>query len=457
MKRFLLSVCFFTLVSVVAAAATPNVLLIAVDDLRDWPAYLGRKPHAFTPHLDRLAARGVAFTRAYCAAPSCNPSRAALMSGLRPSATGVYDNGQDWRTAIPPERTLVSAFRRGGYRAFSVGKIYHDPVFERPSEWDECVRVPEGGGSPAAAAPTVVHGALRYGAVEADDEAFLDARTVRTAAGFLARAHDRPFLLTVGLSKPHLPWFVPKKYFDLYPLEGISLPPHRAGDLADVPPEGVTMALSHTYHAAVERAGQWKHAVQAALASISFCDAMVGRLLDALDRSPHRDNTVVVLFSDHGWHLGEKEHWRKFALWEEATRVPLIWIAPGVTPAGGICVRAVDLMHLFPTLMDLCGLPVPEHVGDPSIRPLLADPKAPWARPALTTWLRANHAVRTERWRYIRYAGGGEELYDHDVDPDEWTNLAADPAHTALKAELAKSFPVSDAPAGPHVRKPDSG
>jgi arylsulfatase A-like enzyme len=199
-------------------------------------------------------------------------------------------------------------------------------------------------------------------------------------------------------------------------------------------------------HAAILQSGRWKEAVQAYLASIAFCDAMVGRLLDGFEKSPHRNNTIIVLWGDHGWHLGEKEHWRKFALWEEATRAPFIWVAPGVTKPGGVCNRTVDFMSIYPTLCDLSGISIPSHVSGPSIRSLLADPTAQWDAPGITTFHRHNHGVRTEGWRYIRYADGGEELYDESADPYEWTNLANKPEHAMRKAEMAKLLPSDNVP-----------
>ncbi len=243
-----------------------------------------------------------------------------------------------------------------------------------------------------------------------------------------------------------MPWNVPRKYYDMYPLDRIQLPRVPENDLDDIPPAGVRMARPEGDHAAIVRSGRWKDAVQAYLATITFCDAMVGRLIDSFDKSPYRDNTLIVLWSDHGWHLGEKQHWRKFALWEEATRAPLIWVVPGVTKPGTVCDRSVDFMHIYPTLCDLCGLSTPKHVEGESIRPLLVHPKAPWDKPALTTYTFKNHAVRSEDWRLIRYANGDEELYHNAVDPHEWTNLASGTEYAAKKAELAQWLPKTDAP-----------
>lgn len=241
-----------------------------------------------------------------------------------------------------------------------------------------------------------------------------------------------------------MPWNVPQKYYDLHPADKIVLPKVLDTDLDDVPPLGVKMARPDGDHQAILDSGRWKEAVQGYLAACTFADAQVGRLLDALDQSPHKDNTIIVLWGDHGWHLGEKLHWRKFTLWEEATRAPLIVVAPGVKP--GVCPRTVDFMSIYPTLCDLCGLPTPRQVEGQSLRPLLANPQAAWNQPAVTTYLFANHAVRSERWRYIRYRDGSEELYDHDQDPLEWTNLARDPKYDAVKKELAAWLPKVNRP-----------
>jgi arylsulfatase A-like enzyme len=206
------------------------------------------------------------------------------------------------------------------------------------------------------------------------------------------------------------------------------------------------MARPDGDHKRMTESGRWKEAVRGYLAAGAYTDMNVGRLLDALDKSAYRDNTVIVLWGDHGWHLGEKQHWRKFALWEEATRAPLIWVAPGVTKPDGVCERPVDFMSIYPTLTDLCGVPTPGHVQGKSVRPLLANPKAEWTQPAVMTYLQNNHAIRSEGWRYIKYADGGEELYDEKADPLEHTNLASKPEHADHKRELAKWLPAENVP-----------
>jgi arylsulfatase A-like enzyme len=426
-----------------------NVLFIAVDNLNHWVGHLGRNRQTSTRNIDRLAARGVTFTHAYCAAPLCNPSRAALMSGLRPSTTGVYDNGDDWRTVVPEERCLTTTFRKAGYFVAGAGKIYHGG-FPRRSEWDEYFN--NVGGDPRPTGDAGV-GGIKFAPLDCRDEDFREWKIVRYGISQLQKKHDRPFLLAIGLHKPHMPWNVPRKYYDLHPLSEIELPPHRDDDLQDVPPAGVKMAGPGGDHARILESGRWKEAVQGYLAAISYADAMLGRLLDACDRSEFSANTIIVLWGDHGWHLGEKQHWRKFALWEEATRAPLIWVVPGVTKPGGVCDRTVDFMSLYPTLVELTGSPIPQHVQGRSIRELLVDPKAPWEHPALTTFGFQNHAVRSEGWRYIRYASGDEELYDEAADPYEWTNLADDPKFADRKKDLARWLPKDNAPSMPRSRK----
>jgi arylsulfatase A-like enzyme len=426
------------------AAEKPNVLFIAVDDLNHWVGHLHRNPQTKTPNIDRLAKLGVTFTRAYCAAPVCNPSRAALMSGRRPGSTGVYDNGQDWKPVIPKEQTLTTQFLNAGYDVYGCGKIYHSNA-HRPGEWTEYFVGANGKIRPHPSAKSDGIGGIKFQPLTNDshlsDEAIVDYGIKQLRA-----AHDKPFFLAVGLHKPHMPWSVPKKYYDLFPLESIELPPTTKDDLRDVPAAGVRMAKPSGDHAKVLQSGRWKEAVQAYLAAIAYCDAQIGRLLDAYEQSPHKGNTIVVFWGDHGWHLGEKEHWRKFALWEETTRMPYIWVVPQVTKPGGVCGRTVDLMSVYPTLCDLCGIPKPKHVEGATITPLLRDPHATWQEPAITTFRRNNHAIRTERWRYIRYADGGEELYDHDADPYQWANRADDPKLADTKKSLLKWFPTVNKP-----------
>ena len=453
LRLFLISPLLAVVPSLVAALpAKPNVLFIAVDDLRDWVGYFGHNPQTKTPNYDRLARMGTSFTRAYCASPSCNPSRAALMSGMRPSTTAVYENNIDFRPLIGPDKMLTTAFRQAGYYVHGAGKIYHES-YRRPTEWDHYLEK-EGRYPPVPAGQSDGVGGIKFAPLDCRDNEIPDWAIADYGIAALAKKHDKPFFLAVGFQKPHMPWNVPRKWFDLFPLDSIKLPPHLENDLNDVPPAGVRMARPEGDHAAMLQSGRWKEAVQAYLATVAYCDMNLGRLLDAFDKSAYRDNTIIVLWGDHGWHLGEKSHWRKFALWEEATRAPLMWVVPGLTKPGTLSDRTVDFMSIFPTLTDLCGIPTPKHVEGASLRSLLANPKATWSAPAVTTYRYKNHTARSAEWRYIRYANGEEELYDEVKDPNEYVNLAGKPEFAARKAELAKFLPRTDAP---DTEPPSSG
>ncbi len=449
MIRFIL---LALLLSAPQAVERPNVLFIAVDDLNDWVGCLGGHPDVKTPNVDRLAARGVLFTRAYCAAPACNPSRTALLTGVRPSTSGVYHNSQPWRPVLKDAVTLPQHFMANGYRAEGGGKIFHGG-FDDAASWHGYFRARGGDVHPAKVPangiPDTAH--FDWGPVDAADADMPDFKMTSWAIEFLGKKHDKPFFLAAGYVKPHLPWYVPRKYFEMYPEDKIAMPRTDEKDLDDVPPAGKKMARPEGDHKKVIEHNQWRKAVQGYLAAITFMDGQLGRLLDALDKSPHASNTIVVFWGDHGWHLGEKHHWRKFALWEEATKAPLIVVAPGVTKPGR-CDRTVDFMGIYPTLVELCGLPAAKNQDGASLVPLLKDPAAPWDRPAITTHGRNNHAVRTEKHRYIRYADGSEELYDEEADPLEWTNLAGKPEMARVKEELAARLPKVNAPDAPAGR-----
>lgn len=445
--RILPLLSLFVFLAAARSAEKPNVLFIAIDDLRDWVGYLGHNPQTKTPNIDRLAKMGVAFTRSYCAAPVCNPSRAALMSGMRPSTTGVYNNNNDWRTEIPEEKTLTHPFRQAGYFVCGAGKIYHES-YKRLEDWDDYLRTEGGGKAEKKLSKNAKDdgvGGIKFAPLDCADSDLPDYKITDYGIAELAKKHDKPFFLAVGLHKPHMPWNVPQKYYDMFPADKIELPPHLDDDLKDIPPAGVKMAKPDGDHAAIVKAGRWKEAIQGYLAAIAYTDMNIGRLLDAYDKSPEKQNTIIVFWCDHGWHLGEKQHWRKFALWEEATRAPLLWVVPGLTKAGSVCERTVDFMSIYPTLCDLAGIAKPSHVEGASIKSLLADPKAKWESPGVTTYQFNNHAVRSEGWRYMRYADGGEELYNEQTDPNEWTNLASDPHYAAQKAELGKFMPTQNA------------
>ncbi|MEX2261203.1 MAG: sulfatase [Bryobacteraceae bacterium] len=443
----------------------PNVLMIAVDDWNDWIGALGGHPQVKTPNVDRLAARGILFTDAHTASPLCNPSRTALLSGLRPSTTGVYGNDQVWRTAAPQGMTLPRHLRSHGYRALGGGKLFHHGRgFNDPASWDDYFFWNPGArengwhdgysfppdpepGRPVTPMPSVSWRNFDWAPVDVSEESMPDYKVSSWAARVLDQKHDQPFFLGAGMFRPHIPWFVPRKYFEMYPLDEVIVPTVKEDDLADVPPIARQIALNeHSRHDLLVSSGNWKKAVQAYLACITFSDAMIGRMLDALDASPHRDNTIVVLWSDHGYHLGEKWHWHKQALWQRATHVPLIFSAPGVTQPGTRCNRPVGLIDVYPTLAGLAGLPPRTGLDGTSLEPLLREPRREWERPALSTYLRGNHALRSERWSYIRYNDGAEEIYDRRQDPNEWVNLAGQPGLAPVKRELARWLPKQDAP-----------
>lgn len=429
----------------------PNVLFIAVDDLNDWISCLGGHPDCKTPNIDRLASRGLLFTNSHCAAPACNPSRAALLTGIRPSSSGVYLNSQPWRPVMQDVVTLPQHFRNHGYQSIGSGKIFHGRYNDYGS-WDDYLKQ-TGDPKPTQAVLQDPHsraGTIIWGMLEAQDQEMSDYKMANYAIDFLSKPDQKPFFLACGIYRPHMPWQVPRKYYDMYPLDKIQLPNVPEHDLDDIPPAGVRMAKPGGDHAKILKTENWRYAVQAYLASIAFADVQVGRVLDALDASPYAKNTIVVLWGDHGWHLGEKKHWRKFSLWEEATRAPLMMVVPGVTQAGTKCDQAVDFMNIYPTLCELCELPRGEHLDGLSMVSLLKDPAQTWERPALTTHGRLNHAVRDNRYRLIRYQNGDEELYDHSQDPMEWKNLADDPQYAETKQRLAKWFPAKNAPDAPH-------
>ena len=472
-----------------AAAPRPDVLFIAVDDLNDYISPLDAHPGVRTPNLERLARRGVTFANAHCAAPACHPSRVAVMTGVHPVRSGLYVNlfgahGPRWRDESPVLRDAVvlsAHFRAHGYRAAGGGKIFHALQWtpgdsqNDPAAWDEYFRDPLDPISADWPRPALVPDATAgltpgrplgerqlFGAAPLDvpDEETGDHRVVDWARGILARPPDQPLFLAVGLFRPHIPWEVPRRWFDLHPLEHIVLPRHREDDLADAHDHGRT-----AWHRWVVENRQWARFVQGYLASVSYLDHQVGRLLDALDATPRGARTIVVLWSDHGFHLGEKANWEKFALWDQTTRVPLFIRAPGVGGEGTRTRAPVTLTDLYPTLCELAGLPVPAQCDGRSLVPQLRDPAAPRARPALTAHVfrgepGPSQAVADERYRLIRYGNGFEEFYDLRLDPDEFENRAQDPALAGERARLAAFFVAQPAvsvgiPAGsPHSLRP---
>ena len=448
--------CLFLLVLALATACQeskpvrPNVLFLSVDDMNDWVGALG-DPAAKTPHIDRLAARGTLFTNAHAPSPKCNPSRTAILSGLRPSTTGVYFNGEWWKPNFPDLVVLPRYFKENGYHAAGGGKVFHHtPGFNPPDSWDEyfdlVTDLKTEGFLIEYREPRHIS-SFDWGPLDRSEMEMGDGATVEWAEEFLSRDHEEPFFLAVGLFQPHLPFYAPRATHDAVRPEDAPVPVDRPGDLDDVPEAGRRMAASRVddLELIVEH-DDLDDIVRAYTACIRHADALVGRVLDALDASRYGANTIVVFWSDHGYHFGEKHHFAKDTLWERSSHVPLVIAAPGVTRPGSATAKPVSLLNLYPTLVDLCGLPSRPDLEGVSLRPLLEDPASEWVRPAVMTFGRGNHAVRSERYRYIRYASGGEELYDHSTDPDEWTNLAGDPALADVRSRLAEWIPRTDAP-----------
>lgn len=437
----------------------PNVLFIAVDDLNDWIGSLGGHPDVKTPNLDRLAKRGVLFANAHCPGPACNPSRTALMTGILPSTSGIYTNSQPWRKSpvLTDAVTLPQHFMAHGYRVIGGGKLFHGRCdnneswhlyqrrFRHPMPPDSELPL-NGMGPPSGMSMTKGMRKLDWGPLDIDDSEMSDWNMADWAINQLRENHNSPFFLGCGFVRPHLSWYVPRKYFDIYDPNRLTLPATLPDDLDDIPRSGRNLLNDKVRdHERIVESGQWKNAVHGYLAAVSFADACVGRLIDALDASPYRANTIVVLWSDHGWHLGEKGMWRKFTLWEDSTRIPLMIVAPGVTEPGGRCREPVNLVDIFPTLIELCDLAPLDALDGHSLLPQLSNPNATAVRPALTTLHRGDHSLRSRRWRYIRYSNGSEELYDHDVDEHEWMNLAHDSRYRAVKQELAQWLPTRNA------------
>lgn len=444
------------------ASTQPNVLFIAMDDLNDWIGCMDGHPQTITPNLDRLAASGVLFTNAHCPAPACNPCRSAIFTGRAPNRSGLYDNRQQMREVMPTETIIPQYFRNNGYHSAGSGKLLH--YFIDAKSWDEYFPKAElENPFPETFYPSKRPVSLERGgpwqyietdwaALDVTDAEFGGDWSVSKWIGEqLSKKHDKPFFLGCGLYRPHEPWFVPKKYFEPFPLESIQLPPgYKENDIDDVPDAG-QKAARNKYFAHIQQQGQWKQGIQGYLASIHFADAMLGRVLDALETGPNANNTIVVLWSDHGWQLGEKEHWQKFTPWRAVTRVPLMVrvpsggsaALPNGTQAGTVCDAPVNLLSLFPTLLDLCTLPANPNNDGPSLLPLLVDPHtADWQHDSVTYLAQPNaYTVSGRSHRYIHYADGSEELYDISCDPYEWTNLAKSPQSQEQLASLRKNAP----------------
>jgi arylsulfatase A-like enzyme len=448
-----------TILGPAAGADRPNVLFIAIDDLNDWVGCLKGHPQVRTPHIDRLAARGTLFTNAHCQAPLCNPSRTSVLTGLRPSTTGVYALAPWFRTAkgFETTETLFQFFHRHGYTTLSGGKVFHDaypPKLDRASGKEVDVWGYAGAWTARPKTKFVntpdPNPLVDWGVYPDRDEDQDDWKIADWAIEQLRKPPAGPFFLAVGFRHPHVPCYSSQKWFDLYPEEKLRLPPVKENDRDDLPrfASYLHWSLPEPRLAWLKEHNQWKPLVRAYLASISFVDSQVGRVLDALKEAGLEERTIVVLWSDHGWHLGEKGITGKNTLWERSTHVPLVFTGPGVA-RGAVCNRPAELLDLYPTLVELAGLPAKGRIEGHSLVPQLKNAKAERRWPAITTHNQNNHAVRTERWRYIRYADGSEELYDRAVDPNEWANLASDPKFADAKRELSAWLPKVNAKSVP--------
>jgi iduronate 2-sulfatase len=454
---YLVFACFAAALSPLHAAEKKklNVLFIAVDDMNNDLGCYGH-PLVKSPNIDRLAKEGVKFDRAYCQFPLCSPSRSSLMTGLRPDTTRVFDLQYHFRQGLPDVVTLPQMFMKDGYYAARVGKIYHygnpgqigTSGLDDPKSWQE-VRNPAGRDKTALELDVIRYTGKKGGGLgaamaflndkEGKDEEHTDGKVATQAIELLEKHKDAPFFLAVGFYKPHCPWITPGGYFEKYSLDTIKLPGIPADIHETVPAPALASTKPWPYLGVTpDQARECKLAYYAA---ISFVDAQIGRVLDAVDRLGLRDNTLIVFWSDHGYHLGEHGLWFKQSCFEESARVPLIIVPPATKNAGQVCPRTVELVDLYATIADLAGLTAPKDLQGYSLRPLLENPSGDWKHPAFTQVQRGafpGHSVRTERWRYTEWDFGakGAELYDHDADLQELKNLASDPQQAAVVAEM---------------------
>lgn len=435
----------------------PHILFIAIDDLNDMIPLLDKDSITHTPNFERLAKFSTVFTNAYASSTLCNPSRFSLLTGLRPSTTGVYLNVTDTLSLEGQYTNIMTHFRANGYKAIGIGKIWHGTQ-NHESAWDEYYSYEK---NRTAEEDGTVTWPFNWGVVE---EKYVDQRDNNVAAKTLetlAKEFTEPTFLAVGFHNPHLPWIYTKEDFELYPLDKIKKPRVPEYDHDDLPDSGRVFAEQYNFqdqsfqHERVLGAHEWKRAIQAYLTAITYVDKQLGKVLDALEKSPNKDNTLIVLWSDHGYHLGEKFHWNKHALWEKTTHVPFIISIPPnglklknktLEQKAQKVEKVVSLLDIFPTLIQLSGIQKLKHLEGESLVPLLSEPELEdWDHAAITTMDYKNHAIRTNRWRYIRYKDGGEELYDKFFDPKEYFNIEHLDSLKSVKKNLRKRLPEKNA------------
>lgn len=421
-----------------------NVLLLIADDLNTW---ILEKPERYSgkviaPNLKKLGESGLVFTHAYTASPFCVPSRTSMFSGVSPHKSGVYHNQTDVSSSEPLGEaiSLFETFKVSGYSMYGYGKITHG--WSGKNVWDDKQGHKRDPRPPGAPIQPVGKGEQDWGPIHLLEEEMNDTGGADRTIAILQEKHDKPFFLTYGTFNPHMAWFVPQKYFDLFPLDSVKVPELNPDDFDDLPPlADEVVGGKRKFTQSVLKAGLHKSAVQAYLATTAYVDAQHGRVLDALENSPYKDNTIVVFLSDHGFHLAEKDHWQKGTLWEEATNSMLMFRVPGMTEAGGVTKRCVSLQDLYPTLMELCQIEKPSHVDGESLVPILKNPKIDWPSTAISYLYDRYASIRTEQYRYIRYKEGQQELYDRYKDPHEWKNEVNNPDYAKVTQELNDQLP----------------
>jgi arylsulfatase A-like enzyme len=449
MKALTILLSFLTFQSLIfGAAKKPNVLLISIDDLNDWVGCMGGHPQAKTPNIDRVAKMGTLFNNAHCQSPVCNPSRASMMTGRYPHTSGVYFLSPDLKEApvLKNLKTMPEVFADHGYKTMAAGKIYHT----RDHRFFQNYKPTGGFGPRPKKKISQPHGhpLWDWGIFPDDDNVMPDMKCAKWAVDQLSQKHDKPFFMGVGFYRPHVPMFATKKWFDMHPKDKIKLPAVPSDDLKDLSQYAIDLTnLEHVSptHKWVTGAGQWEHAVQSYLASVTFADHCLGLVLDALEKSAHSDNTIIAVFSDHGFHLGEKERWAKRSLWEDGTRVPVVVVAPGHKAAQKTN-RPAELLDIFPTLLELAGLPKDETQEGQSLVPLMKNPQREWKHPAITSFGLGNYSIRSTHFRFIQYFDGSQELYDLRNDPHEWKNLIDNPKMKQVIQEHASLIPQKQHP-----------